>query len=115
MCIPIKMRSKSSVAPTRPVCLSHWLLSAPSCTLCDGGALTVTGNGIPLKKTQGFTDGSQPRYVHDYACVVMEVEDWIDAINHPEWGREKKNVFGPGDGAYVLEAIYKFKVDEADE
>ncbi|KAF2757702.1 galactose mutarotase-like protein [Pseudovirgaria hyperparasitica] len=68
--------------------------------------------GIPLKKTQGFTDGSQPRWVQDYACVVMEVEDWIDAINQPEWQRDAKNIFGPGDPAYTLEAVYKFTVDD---
>ena len=38
----------------------------------------------------------------------MEVEDWIDAINHPEWQREKKNIFGPNDPAYTLEASYRF-------
>ena len=38
----------------------------------------------------------------------MEVEDWIDAINQPEWQREKRNIFGPGDAPYVLEATYSF-------
>jgi aldose 1-epimerase len=42
----------------------------------------------------------------------MEVEDWIDAINQPEWQRDKKNIFGPGDGPYTLEAIYKFSTVE---
>lgn len=38
----------------------------------------------------------------------MEVEDWIGAINHPEWQRDSRNIFGPGDPAYSLEASYKF-------
>lgn len=42
----------------------------------------------------------------------MEVEDWIGAINHPEWQREKKQIFGPGDDPYVLEAVYKFSVNK---
>jgi aldose 1-epimerase len=43
--------------------------------------------------------------------MVMEVEDWIDAINQPEWQREKRNIFGPGDDPYVLQATYKFSVN----
>jgi len=44
--------------------------------------------------------------------MVMEVEDWIDAINQPEWQREKKNIFGPGDDPYVLQATYKFSLNK---
>lgn len=47
-----------------------------------------------------------------YGCMVMEVEDWIDAINQPEWQREKKNIFGPGDDPYVLQATYKFSLNK---
>jgi aldose 1-epimerase len=46
--------------------------------------------------------------VEKYGCIVMEVEDWIDAINQPEWQREKKQIFGPNDPAYTLEASYVF-------
>lgn len=63
---------------------------------------------LPLKKTQGLE--SRPRVVEKYGCVVMEVEDWIDGINHPEWHREKKQIFGPGDEPYVLEAEYRFSL-----
>ena len=41
----------------------------------------------------------------------MEVEDWIDAINQPEWQRSKRQIFGPGDDPYVLEAVYKFSLN----
>jgi aldose 1-epimerase len=57
-------------------------------------------------------DGSRPRVVEQYGCIVMEVEDWIDAINQPEWRRSKKNIFGPDDDPYVLEAIYSFSVNK---
>lgn len=40
----------------------------------------------------------------------MEVEDWIDSINQPEWQREKKNIFGPETDPYVLQAEYRFTV-----
>jgi aldose 1-epimerase len=67
---------------------------------------------IPLKSTQGMFDGSRQRVVEQYGCIVMEVEDWIDAINQPEWQRSKKQIFGPGDDPYVLEAIYSFSVNK---
>ncbi|RBQ95435.1 hypothetical protein VDGD_06934 [Verticillium dahliae] len=78
-------------------------LQVYSCTQQDGT--------IPLKKTQG-TDAF-PRIIPRYGCVVLEVQDWIDGINHPEWGREKRQVFGPEDGPYVLQARYSFSVDKA--
>nr|OQO18097.1 hypothetical protein B0A51_16250 [Rachicladosporium sp. CCFEE 5018] len=66
---------------------------------------------LTIKETQGFFNSSRPRVVPQYGCVVMEVEDWVDAINQPEWQRSKRNIFGPGDGPYVLEATYNFSVN----
>ena len=67
---------------------------------------------LALKETQGFfNDSSRPRVVRKYGCVVLEVEDWIDGINHPEWGRDRLQVFGPGDAPYVLEARYRLSVN----
>jgi len=42
---------------------------------------------MPLKSTQGLFGNNTafPRTVPQYGCVVMEVEDWIDAINYPEY------------------------------
>lgn len=76
---------------------------------CGGQNGTLT-----LKNTQGFFDDeSRPRVVEKYGCVVMEVEDYIDGINQPEWQRNKKQIFGPEDPPYVLEAVYKFSVADA--
>ena len=67
---------------------------------------------MALKSTQGlFNVTDRPRTIQQYGCMVMEVEDWIDGINYPEWGREKKQVFGPGDDPYVLQASYKFSLN----
>lgn len=67
---------------------------------------------LALKTTQGFfNDTSRPRVVEKYGCIVMEVEDWIDAINQPEWQRGKRQIFGPADNPYVLEATYKFSLN----
>ncbi|KAF2400554.1 galactose mutarotase-like protein [Trichodelitschia bisporula] len=65
---------------------------------------------MPIKSNQGNVGG--PRTVPQYGCVVLEVEDWIDGINHPEWERQARQVFGPGDAPYVLEAEYRFSVEE---
>jgi aldose 1-epimerase len=46
--------------------------------------------------------------VQKNGCVVMEVQDWIDAINQPEWQRESRNIFGPNSKTYTLEADYVF-------
>lgn len=66
-----------------------------------------------LKNTQGLVGDHAkfPRTVPKYGCVVLEVEDWIDAINHPEWGRERKQIFEPGGDPYVLQASYRFSVE----
>ncbi|PMD59573.1 galactose mutarotase-like protein [Hyaloscypha bicolor E] len=67
---------------------------------------------MALKSTQGLhgVEGRE-RTIQQYGCVVMEVEDWIDGINQPEWGRGKKQIFGPGDEPYVLQASYRFSLN----
>jgi aldose 1-epimerase len=75
-----------------------------SCNFQDGT--------FALKKSQGlFDEADFPRTVPQYGCVVMEVQDWIDGINHPEWARTSKQIFGPGDEPYVLQAKYRFSVE----
>ncbi|KAH7161787.1 galactose mutarotase-like domain-containing protein [Dactylonectria macrodidyma] len=77
-----------------------------SCTQQDGS--------MPLKKTQGlFNNTDFPRIIPRYGCVVLEVQDFIDGINHPEWMRDRKQVFGPGDDPYVLQARYSFSILES--
>ncbi|KAA8626114.1 aldose 1-epimerase [Pyrenophora tritici-repentis] len=61
---------------------------------------------IPYKSTQGAEGGSG--LVPKYGCIVMEVQDWIDAINQPAWMRDKKQIFGPSTGAFNLQAKYVF-------
>ena len=64
---------------------------------------------LALKQTQGlFNDTARPRTVQQYGCIVMEVQDWIDGINNPAWGRLPRQVYGPTDPPYVLQAMYKF-------
>jgi len=42
----------------------------------------------------------------------MEVEDWIGGINYQEWGRNPKQIFGPGDAPYTLSAVYSFSLNK---
>lgn len=70
---------------------------------------------FPLKTTQGHPTGGSSetkfgRTVPQYGCVVLEVEDWIDGINNPEWGRLGKQVYEPGGDPYVLQVRHKFTV-----
>ncbi|KAK3293212.1 galactose mutarotase-like domain-containing protein [Chaetomium fimeti] len=51
------------------------------------------------------------RMVPKYGCAVLEVQDYIDGINHPEWGRLGKQVFGPGGDPYVLQVSHRFSVE----
>ncbi|KAB5582616.1 aldose 1-epimerase [Coniochaeta sp. 2T2.1] len=74
---------------------------------CNGQNGSVT-----LKKTQGLHDGTFDRTIPKYGCVVLEVEDWIDAINQPEWQRSKKQIFEPGGDPYVLQASYRFSIND---
>ncbi|MCJ1335137.1 hypothetical protein MMC09_000403 [Bachmanniomyces sp. S44760] len=40
---------------------------------------------IPLKASQQH--GSNTSYVEQFGCIVIETQQWIDGINHPEWVR----------------------------
>ncbi|KAG6190266.1 hypothetical protein E4U27_005743 [Claviceps purpurea] len=65
---------------------------------------------VALKKTQGVHDGKFPRTIPQYGCVVLEVQDYIDGINHPEWMRGRRQFFEPGGDPYVLQAKYRFSL-----
>lgn len=68
------------------------------------------GPGPVVQPPKAGDKNKFPRTVPQYGCVVMEVQDWIDGINHPEWGRLGKQVFAPGGDPYVLQVSHKFSV-----
>ncbi|KAI1179523.1 aldose 1-epimerase [Nemania sp. FL0916] len=57
-----------------------------SCNWFDGTA--------DLKSTQG-TDANKK--VVRSSCVAIEAQDYVDGINHPEWGRREAQISGPGE------------------
>ncbi|KAI0169667.1 putative aldose 1-epimerase family protein [Hypoxylon sp. FL1284] len=59
---------------------------------------------VSLKKNQGR--GKVP----PNGAISLEMQDWPDAVNHPEW-RNRKTIWGM-DGLYTSFATYKFSVDE---
>lgn len=68
---------------------------------------------MALKKTQGVTGDNKdkfPRTIPQYGCVVLEVQDYIDGINNPEWMRGRKQIYEPGGDPYVLQAKYRFSL-----
>ncbi|ORY26252.1 aldose 1-epimerase [Naematelia encephala] len=46
--------------------------------------------------------------VNKYGCLVIEPQQWIDGINHPEWGQLDKQIFGPDTGVMQNWAEYEF-------
>ncbi|KAE9376019.1 putative aldose 1-epimerase family protein [Stipitochalara longipes BDJ] len=59
---------------------------------------------VSLKKQQG---GS---IAEDMAAVSMEMHNWPDAINHPEWLRGKETIWGT-DQLYTTFSTFKFSLD----
>ncbi|KAI1139943.1 galactose mutarotase-like protein [Hypoxylon sp. FL0543] len=67
-----------------------------SCNWMDGSA--------DLKSTQGTKTN---RKVERSSCVAIEAQDYVDGINHPEWGRVDKEITGPGQ-TYTWESSWTF-------
>ena len=70
---------------------------------------------VALKKTQGVRGQGDdkhrfPRTIPKYGCLVLEVQDYIDGINNPEWMRGRKQIYEPGGDADVLQAKYRFSL-----
>jgi len=78
--------------------------SAPALMYCFPADKMYTGS-IKLKKGQGKTD------VPQYAAVSLQMQDWTDAINHPEWQRDSK-IFWGTDQLYVTNSKFKFSVEQ---
>ena len=64
--------------------------------------LTQKG-AIPLKKSQG--GGSTPRF----AGISLQTQDWTDAVNHPEWQRDDRIIWGP-DRCFIAYSTFRFSV-----
>jgi len=64
-----------------------------------------------FKSTQGVK--GQDKFIPKDGCIAIEAQDYVDGINHPEWGRLDKQIFGPGQ-KYHWESSWTFGLtDEA--
>jgi aldose 1-epimerase len=45
-------------------------------------------------------------FVKSNGCVAVEAQDWIDGINHPEWGRDQ--IHGPETKPFESSISYTF-------
>ncbi|KAF2712082.1 galactose mutarotase-like protein [Pleomassaria siparia CBS 279.74] len=66
-----------------------------------------------FKSTQGVADG-QDKFIPRDGCVAIEAQDYVDGINHPEWGRLSRQIFGPGQ-KYHWESSWTFGLVDDDE
>lgn len=57
---------------------------------------------IKAKASQGYAP------IEQYGCLVVEPQQWIDGINHPEWGQTDRQIFGADSPPQVLWASYDF-------
>lgn len=57
-----------------------------------------------LKKTQGT---AKNKSVEKSSCIAIEPQDYVDGINHPEWGRVDAQITAPGE-VYDWEASWAF-------
>ncbi|KAG8528276.1 uncharacterized protein KY384_007193 [Bacidia gigantensis] len=65
---------------------------------------------IGVKESQQHKSGGERTFVEKYGCVVIETQQWINGVNHPEWGQEGYQVFGPETGPAVVWAEYAFSI-----
>ncbi|PWN54289.1 galactose mutarotase-like protein [Violaceomyces palustris] len=77
---------------------------------CDGISSPKGKGSLPRKRSHGG-DGSLSKIYENHSCVVIEMEDYIDGINHQqEWNRDQ--FYGPG-RPYSWRSVYTFSnVDE---
>ncbi|KAI9268240.1 galactose mutarotase-like protein [Phascolomyces articulosus] len=73
---------------------------------------------LPIKKKKHHNRGHHERrchkedeYVQKYGCLVLETENYIDGINHPEWGNEYSGILRKED-TYTHHAEYHFSIHQ---
>lgn len=73
---------------------------------CDGVSSPTKGS-LPRKRVHGG-DGTLDKIYENHSCVVLEMEDWIDGINNPEW---KRNQIYSKERPYHWSAEYTFSAE----
>lgn len=63
---------------------------------------------IPVKQSQQH--GNSTTYVPKYGCLVIETQQWIGGINHPEWGQDQYQIYTVDSQPAVVFAQYDFSI-----
>jgi aldose 1-epimerase len=74
---------------------------------CIGQNGTIPVKPSQVQRNNGIAGGGT-KFVNQYGCIVIETQDWIDGINHPEWGRNDWQIFSAETGPAVNYATYDF-------
>lgn len=61
---------------------------------------------IPVKQSQQH--GRTQTFVPKFGCIVIETQQWIDGINHPEWGQLEYEIYTPATEPAVVWGQYTF-------
>ena len=64
---------------------------------------------IPVKQSQQHVPGNTT-YIPQFGCVVIETQQWIDGVNHPEWGQDQYQIYTVETEPAVVWAQYDFSL-----
>lgn len=67
-------------------------------------------NGTIAAKESQQHNGTYGTFYGKYGCLVIETQDWIDAINYPQWGRDMWQIFSPTSEPYVSYSKFQFSI-----
>ena len=103
--VPAARLASKKTGISLDVATNQAALQIYSCGGQDGSIATKQSQAKRNKDQDGDAGAS---HINQYGCMVIETEDWIDGINHPEWGRRPYQIVGPDDGPVVNWATYQF-------
>ena len=67
--------------------------------------LMILLGGNELKASQKGSPASNG-FVRSNGCIAVEAQDWIDGINHPEWGHNQ--IHGPETAPFDSNIEFRF-------
>lgn len=73
---------------------------------CNGQNGTIPIKQSQIQANQGINGATD--VVNQYGCIVIETQAYIDAINYPQWGVSKYEIFSPETYPAVNYQVYDF-------
>lgn len=72
-----------------------------------------TKGTIGVKPSQQHIPGQDTK-VPQFGCIVIETQQWIDGINHPEWGQLQYQIYTPETQPAVNYAQFDFSIAKSE-